>query len=375
VERIVIEQVKSFIVLPNKFTMPLVDSIPNRILKCPDSAGVLRVHLMRATDLVDKDGFGSGKSDPYVTMTIGAYTHTTPTKMDTCNPRWNLAYDFPIEVVHGQELVVEIYDDDSRKDDEFLGRAKMQTSIVAERGLIEDHWLDLVDTESGKVQMTLSWHSVTMDTSVLKKPDSYATPNDYSPNALVHLYIDSCSGLVKESDPSYKPNPKVLVSLLSADVKSQQSWPHYATTDPIIEQGFVMVVRAPLADEIRIEVVDTNKDKVIGTCNISILSVIEQPGMEHSLQPWILVGPSSEATITMSVSVRGLQPPMSSPSMERAEAELKMSDETDDDMVEQTDHTSSTHEVRKSRKREKLAQLWDNLTGPKSRKISTSFHG
>lgn len=62
-------QVKNFIVLPNKFSMPLVDSVPNKVLKCPDSAGVLRVKLIRATNLVDKDGLGSGKSDPYVIMT------------------------------------------------------------------------------------------------------------------------------------------------------------------------------------------------------------------------------------------------------------------------------------------------------------------
>ena len=46
-------------------------------------------------------------------------------------------FDFPIEVVQGQELLLEFYDDDDRKDDEFMGRAKIQTSVVAERGHIE----------------------------------------------------------------------------------------------------------------------------------------------------------------------------------------------------------------------------------------------
>ena len=35
----------------------------------------------------------------------------------------------------GQELFIEFYDDDN-KDDEFLGRAKIQTSLVAMRGHI-----------------------------------------------------------------------------------------------------------------------------------------------------------------------------------------------------------------------------------------------
>ena len=41
-EKIIIEQIKNFIVLPNKFSLPLVADIPMKTLKCPDSAGVLR---------------------------------------------------------------------------------------------------------------------------------------------------------------------------------------------------------------------------------------------------------------------------------------------------------------------------------------------
>ena len=58
---------------------------------------------------------------------------------DTCDPVWERdnVFDFPIEVVQGQELLLEFYDDDDRRDDEFMGRAKIQTSVVAERGHIE----------------------------------------------------------------------------------------------------------------------------------------------------------------------------------------------------------------------------------------------
>ena len=35
---------------------------------------------------------------------------------DSCNPVWeeNNVFDFPIEVVQGQELLLELYDDDDR---------------------------------------------------------------------------------------------------------------------------------------------------------------------------------------------------------------------------------------------------------------------
>merc|ERR1712106_767797 len=313
VERIILEQVKNFIVLPNKFSMPLVNTIPNKVLKCPDSAGVVRVKLMRAADLVNKDGFGSGKSDPYVILTVGAHTQRVPTITDSCNPHWDHTYDFPIEVVQGQELLLEFYDDDDRQDDQFLGRAKIQTSVVAARGFIEGYWVDLVDTESGKVQVTLSWLPVIDDSSVVKTAAKHAKPNDDSAKGLVHIYIDACSGLINQRDPAYKPSP--MVRLVSNHEKSQQSWPKYFTNDPIIEQGFVMLIRAPYTDEIKIDVIDTasKKDEVIGTCNIRIWSLIEQTGMEYPLQPWLLKGSSSDAKIVMSASLRGLLPPQCSP--------------------------------------------------------------
>ena len=61
---------------------------------------VLRVKMIQAKDLVDLDGLGSGKSDPYVILTVGAHTFKLDTKLDTLNPVWekNNVFDFPIEV-------------------------------------------------------------------------------------------------------------------------------------------------------------------------------------------------------------------------------------------------------------------------------------
>ena len=130
----------------------------------------------------------------YFFIAVGAHTHRVPTITDTCDPEWNLTYDFPIEVVVGQELLLEFYDDDDRKDDEFLGRAKVQTSVVAQRGVIEGYWVDLVDTESGKVQVTLTWLPVVSDVGLVKAAAKSANPDDSHAKGLVHIFIDSCSG-------------------------------------------------------------------------------------------------------------------------------------------------------------------------------------
>ena len=62
-----------------------------------------------------------GKSDPYAVLTVGARSAKTERINNTVNPEWNFIADFPIEVVKGQELVLEIMDHDDPGDDEFLG--------------------------------------------------------------------------------------------------------------------------------------------------------------------------------------------------------------------------------------------------------------
>ena len=60
------------------------------------------------------------------------------------------------EVVHGQEFIMEFYDEDDRSDDEFLGRATVRTAAVADRGEISGFWVDLEEVKTGKAQVVCS---------------------------------------------------------------------------------------------------------------------------------------------------------------------------------------------------------------------------
>ena len=86
--------------------MAMTESVSTSELKCPDSAGVLRVNLIRAIDLMKKDigVLGLGKSDPYATLVVGAKTVQTKTKPNTITPEWYFTADFPIEVVKGMYI-------------------------------------------------------------------------------------------------------------------------------------------------------------------------------------------------------------------------------------------------------------------------------
>lgn len=339
IDKIVTEQVANFIVLPNKFTMPLVSTIPTKILKCPDTAGVLRVHLHSAKNLVAKDIgiMGGGKSDPYGLLTVGATVHTVPVRKSTLDPSWELEYDFPIEVVHGQQLIMEFFDDDKGpgRDDEFLGRATVQTSVVADRGTIEKTWIDLEECDSGKVQLSLSWLPITRDPSVVKRAAKNVQPGNESAKALIHVYIDSVTGLMCGKG-SYKPTP--VVQVLNSQNNGRKTWPKHFTNDPIIEQGFVLLVVNPQVDNIKVSVLDSAKgDAEIANTVINVWSLIQEPDMEYNSQPWILKGNSPDAKIVMSASICGLLPPSSgSPIKQPKDKDVQLSqDPVEEDFNEE----------------------------------------
>lgn len=55
---------------------------------------------------------GLGKSDPYATLQVGAKKVQTKIINNTISPEWFFTADFPIEVVKGQQLAIEVFDHD-----------------------------------------------------------------------------------------------------------------------------------------------------------------------------------------------------------------------------------------------------------------------
>jgi len=51
----------------------------------------------------------------------------------------------------------------STGDDEILGRATVQTSVVASKGEIKDMWVELEDVDTGRALLSLSWLETTKD--------------------------------------------------------------------------------------------------------------------------------------------------------------------------------------------------------------------
>ena len=198
-------QVTKFVVFPNKICLPLVDFLAKQDWQrsCHDIAGVLRVKMICAANLQDRTGFWSvfhPDRNPYAVLKLGPHSRRLPTRIDTANPSWNITHDFPVEHVEGQQLLIELFDDYVGQD-EFLGRVFVQTSVVAREEVIEDHWMHLEENEdgdqvSGQVKVSLSWLSVVVDSEFVKTTARTSNLNDTVFKALVHIYIDSCKGII-----------------------------------------------------------------------------------------------------------------------------------------------------------------------------------
>uniref|UniRef100_A0A8C1XEJ5 Extended synaptotagmin-like protein 3 n=1 Tax=Cyprinus carpio TaxID=7962 RepID=A0A8C1XEJ5_CYPCA len=160
-ESAIVDIIASLMVLPNRMCIPLIDQVKVDQMKFPLPRGVVRVHVLEAQDLVAKDtymmGLVKGKSDPYTVLRVGNKQFKTKTIKETLNPRWNEVYEFVIHEAPGQELEVELYDEDTDADD-FLG------SFV-----FDLQWFTLEDIETGQIHMKLQWFSLHTNPALLKE--------------------------------------------------------------------------------------------------------------------------------------------------------------------------------------------------------------
>ncbi|ONK62792.1 uncharacterized protein A4U43_C07F8190 [Asparagus officinalis] len=106
--------------------------------------GVLEVKLVQAKGLANKDLVG--KSDPFVV----AYIHPLPDRMKTSktinnelNLIWNEHFEFIVEDVSTQRLIVKVYDDEGVQASELIGMAQFKL-LELQPGKVKVVWLKFV---------------------------------------------------------------------------------------------------------------------------------------------------------------------------------------------------------------------------------------
>ncbi|XP_028992074.1 extended synaptotagmin-3 [Betta splendens] len=274
-EETVINIVASLMVLPNRMCFPLIDQVKMDQMRFPLPRGVVRVYVVEAQNLVAKDtymmGLVKGKSDPYAKVRVGDRTLKTKTIKQNLNPIWNEVYEYVVHEAPGQELDIELFDEDTDKDD-FLGRFNLDLGEVKKEKEI-DKWYPLEGIEKGNIHLKLQWLSLKSDSSLLKESDNGLAC------AMLAVYLDNASNLPKHSEltenqkhgkhvkegriTKKNQNPNSFVEL-SVDSHIQKSKIVFASKDPVWEEGFTFFVHNVKTQQLIVQVKEPEKKTQLG---------------------------------------------------------------------------------------------------------------
>uniref|UniRef100_A0A8B9F1M1 Extended synaptotagmin 2 n=1 Tax=Amazona collaria TaxID=241587 RepID=A0A8B9F1M1_9PSIT len=262
-DTIILDIISNYLVLPNRITVPLVSEVQIAQLRFPMPKGVLRIHFIEAQDLEGKDtylkGIVKGKSDPYGIIRVGNQIFQSKVIKENLNPKWNEVYEALVYEHPGQELEIELFDEDPDKDD-FLG-SLMIDLIEVEKERLLDEWFTLDEVSRGKLHLKLEWLTLMPTAENLDKVLTSIRAdkdhaNDGLSSALLILYLDSARNLPSGKKMNSNPNPLVL---LSVGHKAQESKIRYKTNEPVWEENFTFFVHNPKRQDLEVEVLSLEK--------------------------------------------------------------------------------------------------------------------
>ncbi|KAJ7403273.1 Extended synaptotagmin-2 [Pitangus sulphuratus] len=302
-DTIILDIISNYLVLPNRITVPLVSEVQIAQLRFPIPKGVLRIHFIEAQDLEGKDtylkGIVKGKSDPYGIIRVGNQIFQSKVIKENLNPKWNEVYEAlqslfychcairPIDraislyfqaLVYehpGQELEIELFDEDPDKDD-FLG------SLM----------IDLIEVEKERLLDEVL-------TSIRADKDQ---ANDGLSSALLILYLDSARNLPSGKKINSNPNPLVL---LSVGHKAQESKIRYKTNEPVWEENFTFFVHNPKRQDLEVEVRDEQHQCSLGNFKLPLSQLLESEDLTMH-QRFHLSNSGPNSTINMKIALRVL---------------------------------------------------------------------
>jgi len=164
---------ESYIVLPNKINIPLVDDEEVRMaLLYQPPMGVLQIKIVEGKDLKasDKKIFGKDSSDPYVICKVGSQKHETNVIEDTLNPVWNDTFTMFVDTLPGTMIKFKVWDSDPGRDDD-IGKCELSVIDVIEKFNFKQQNLKLNDVKTGSLNITCGWLTFSDDVTKMEKSD------------------------------------------------------------------------------------------------------------------------------------------------------------------------------------------------------------
>uniref|UniRef100_A0A8C7TNA3 Extended synaptotagmin 2 n=1 Tax=Oncorhynchus mykiss TaxID=8022 RepID=A0A8C7TNA3_ONCMY len=288
----------SYLVLPNRITIPLVGEAQLAQLRFPIPKGVLRIHFLEAQDLLGKDkflgGLIKGKSDPYGVLHIGNQLFQSKVVKENIHPKWNEVYEALVYEHSGpQNLEIELFDEDTDQDD-FLGSLLIDVAELQKEQKV-DEWFVMEEVNTGKLHLKLEWLSLLptpekLDQVLTSIKADKGQANDGLSSALLVVYLDSARNL-----------PSLTLSSFPNQTR-------YKTNEPVWEEAFTFLIHNPKCQELEVEVKDEKHECSLGTLNLPLVRLLEAEDMTlHQRFPLKNSGPSCTLKIKIALRVLCLE--------------------------------------------------------------------
>uniref|UniRef100_A0A8C9XMR2 Extended synaptotagmin 2 n=1 Tax=Sander lucioperca TaxID=283035 RepID=A0A8C9XMR2_SANLU len=327
-DNIIQDIIYSFVVLPNRITIPLVGEAELAQLRFPVPKGVLRIHFIEAQDLIGKDtflgGLIKGKSDPYGVIQVGTQLFKSKVINDTVNPKWNEVYEALMYDHSGQNLDIELFDEDTDKDD-FLGSLMIDVAELKKEQKV-DEWFVMEEVATGKLHLKLEWLSLLstpekLDQALMSIKADRGQANDGLSSAVLVVFLDSArnlprnplefnqAGLKKASVTKAIKSGKKVTSVPSPLVqftvghKSYESKTRYKTNEPVWEEAFTFLIHNPKSQELEVEVKDEKHECSLGTLSLPLSRLLEAKDMTLT-QRFPLKNSGPSCTLKMKMALR-----------------------------------------------------------------------
>uniref|UniRef100_A0A8D0CS50 Extended synaptotagmin 2 n=1 Tax=Sander lucioperca TaxID=283035 RepID=A0A8D0CS50_SANLU len=306
-DNIIQDIIYSFVVLPNRITIPLVGEAELAQLRFPVPKGVLRIHFIEAQDLIGKDtflgGLIKGKSDPYGVIQVGTQLFKSKVINDTVNPKWNEVYEALMYDHSGQNLDIELFDEDTDKDD-FLGSLMIDVAELKKEQKV-DEWFVMEEVATGKLHLKLEWLSLLstpekLDQALMSIKADRGQANDGLSSAVLVVFLDSARNLPSGKKVTSVPSPLVQFTV---GHKSYESKTRYKTNEPVWEEAFTFLIHNPKSQELEVEVKDEKHECSLGTLSLPLSRLLEAKDMTLT-QRFPLKNSGPSCTLKMKMALR-----------------------------------------------------------------------
>uniref|UniRef100_A0AAQ6A0I3 Extended synaptotagmin-like protein 2b n=1 Tax=Amphiprion ocellaris TaxID=80972 RepID=A0AAQ6A0I3_AMPOC len=280
----------SYLVLPNRITIPLVGDVELAKLRFPMPKGVLRIHFLEAQDLEGKDkflgGLIKGKSDPYGVLQIGNQLFQSKTVKESLHPKWNEVYE---ALVYEHSVTLISY------------TAVNLSHIFHEKQTL----LRLSNVTDDLEQELLGWIHISQ---FVRADRSLA--NDGLSSALLVVYLDSAKNLPSAKKSSSEPSPYVQFTV---GHKTLESKIRYKTKEPLWEDCFSFLVHNPRRQELEVEIKDDKHKCTLGNLTVPLSGLLVEEDMTLTqCFPLKNSGPSSTIKLKMALRILSLEKQVSS---------------------------------------------------------------